>query len=621
MRRPPALPWVLVATAALAGCPDGTISTVDGDKDDVTADQDCDDGDPDIYPGAPEVCGNGVDEDCDGADALCPDDLDGDGYAVGDGDCDDGDPAIHPDADEDCTNGLDDDCNGVVTTCLAPELIYLPIAQGDFDSYGVGVFADRIVFGDPGAATGTLVGDGRAALFTWTPGIVDEGDAVALAPGAVGEDGAFGLVVNQLTGHLCVNADYQDGPGAADVGKSWCFSVADVRGAAGTLELAAADFTATSTVVEDYATVDNELDVDGDALAELAIYTADGIRLVDGTGAPWTGEYVAPTAAEHTVPCGSPSYWCGFARAYGPDAIGRSGAGGIADSFDFFHLPLGAAPLTPDATFVVNRAVDDSAVYLPSLDVYAIGSSPTNGVYFVDRDAFVRGQASGPLLSAFGRWVAVMNDQDGHELLLVGAPTADSARGRVYVFDLTAGGLPSSEADALYILEGAEGQFSCGTRARGGIVTDDTGVHTTVALSCPGSGGDAYKLDSRPLPAPLVRAADVYATTPAGHYNLRRWVVDAFTGNPAWAHTLADVEAVRSGSTITGWRLRNVATGSPLHRAGLRTGDIVKKVDDTAVTTPAVVRQLVRSMSSASGATVRFTRAGVARAFTYHVVP
>ncbi len=105
---------------------------------------DCDDTDPEIHTGAPERC-NGIDDDCDGE--LPPGELDGDGdgfAACGldgpaSGDCDDDADIVHPGGREICGNGIDDNCNGLVDgldlacatepdndTCIAPEALTLP---------------------------------------------------------------------------------------------------------------------------------------------------------------------------------------------------------------------------------------------------------------------------------------------------------------------------------------------------------------------------------------------------------------------------------------------------------------------------------------------------------------
>ena len=77
-----------------------------------------------VYPGAVEVA-NGVDDNCNGVVDEAPGpcvDLDGDFYgspasincSLQGTDCDDANPGVHPFAEEICGNGIDDDCNGVV---------------------------------------------------------------------------------------------------------------------------------------------------------------------------------------------------------------------------------------------------------------------------------------------------------------------------------------------------------------------------------------------------------------------------------------------------------------------------------------------------------------------------
>ena len=101
---------------------DGTIDegcmTVceDSDDDGACDRDDCAPFNDDAYPGASERCANSFDDDCDGqVDEGCDDctDADGDGYCATD-DCRDDLVAVNPNADELCGDGLDNNCDGQV---------------------------------------------------------------------------------------------------------------------------------------------------------------------------------------------------------------------------------------------------------------------------------------------------------------------------------------------------------------------------------------------------------------------------------------------------------------------------------------------------------------------------
>lgn len=148
---------------------------------------DCDDRDPEVWPGAADLCDDGVDQDCDGADAALAiwyEDQDGDGYgdvltgqelcdppagASANGeDCDDEDPAVHPGAVEttcgDSGRLTDMNCDGRTVCALRGDL-----DEEDWADLGVsltlGSGAGRALAADASAGGQILVGGDNAA---WT---------------------------------------------------------------------------------------------------------------------------------------------------------------------------------------------------------------------------------------------------------------------------------------------------------------------------------------------------------------------------------------------------------------------------------------------------------------------
>lgn len=186
-----------VLASSLAGC---FVTATDFDRDGdgfravEAGGDDCDDRNPNIYPGAPEVCGNGFDDNCDGlidrvyaadgggspARAAGFDvrvaegqlyflDEDRDGYGRDDehleecdvggivigarhfvplpGDCDDTDPTVNPGVIDDQCDGVDRNCDGTPDSEVDPETRWWP--DRDADAWGDDSNPARARYGCP----------------------------------------------------------------------------------------------------------------------------------------------------------------------------------------------------------------------------------------------------------------------------------------------------------------------------------------------------------------------------------------------------------------------------------------------------------------------------------------
>jgi len=204
---------------------------------------DCDDGRSDVSPEGTEVCGDGLDNDCDwatdGEDSEM--DMDEDGSTLCDlvPDCDDGDFAINPSATEVC-DGVDNDCDGTEDEpgAAGGSLAY---ADTDFDSYGdpaVSLLVCSLPFGyvtndfdcdDDAAAINPAATEICDGVDNDCDGDADEAGAVGVATyyRDVDSDGYGDASSTQLSCALpsgysiydtdCDDTEYDVNPGAAEV--------------------------------------------------------------------------------------------------------------------------------------------------------------------------------------------------------------------------------------------------------------------------------------------------------------------------------------------------------------------------------------------------------------------
>jgi len=145
----------------------------------VLTNDDCDDTDPNVYPGAPELCNGGVDDDCDlfTFDDDSPTapiwyaDADGDGfgdpndmlqvcnqptgYITDDTDCDDILATVNPGMPEVCNAGVDDDCDPLTLEDDEDGFTWYPDVDGD----GHGVPAGAVIACNQPSSTSLLDDD------------------------------------------------------------------------------------------------------------------------------------------------------------------------------------------------------------------------------------------------------------------------------------------------------------------------------------------------------------------------------------------------------------------------------------------------------------------------------
>jgi hypothetical protein len=521
----------------LHGVPDGILAACEQPEGYAATDDDCDDTERTTNPSAREVCGDGVDNNCDGlTDGEDPAAnavrwyVDGDGDLYGDRDqywgeacdnpggmsveptdCDDTDPTINPGAVETWYDGIDSDCAG--------DDDYDADSDGhQYDLYG----GDDCVDTDPDIYTDhvDICGDGiDSDCDGLDPCAVDlvlegaeAGDVAGKRVAATGDLDGDGLA------DFAIGADRADPEGSAS-GAVYLWMGAST----GTLSLADAPAVIHGEAIGDHAgsAIAGVGDVDGDGNNDLLVGAFDtdhaatnagsaylvlgpfsGVHALSEAVARFDGEATDDNAGFAVAAAGDfdgDSYADLLVGAYGND----SGASGAGAAYVFRGPITGEYPLwTADIVMLGEQAGDQAGWDVAGLgDIdgdglldfgvgvpYEHGEGPYRGAaYIVNGD--VQGTISlseasavaygtnGGDLAGYAVTGGDLNE-DGYDDLIVGAPESDlggSGSGAVYVLEgPVTSGVYLSNAELIIIGENNDDQVGSALSVSPDIDMDGT---------------------------------------------------------------------------------------------------------------------------------------------------
>jgi len=405
-----------------------TVASSDLDCDDAgesTDSSDLDDSDGSTYPGAPEIPGDGIDQDGDGGDD-CYVDSDADGFGsastvasadmdcsdAGESDlatdCDDTDTAAYPGATETWYDGTDQDCDG----------------SSDYDQDGDGYDSDAYGGTDcDDTESGAYLGATELCFDSLDNDCDGVTDACELDAGTSAWLELEGLAAGDRAGYALTVAGDTNGDGYQDllVGAFYADDTDSDEGVAyllhgpldGSSSLATADAVFVGESASDAAggTLARAGDVDGDGLDDMLVGAWN-----DSTGGTSAGAaYLVLGGVSGTLDLGSAD-----AKLYG---TATSSAGASLGSCGDL-----TGDGTPDLLIGAPHLNSSTGVaYVVSGDFRGTGSIASEGLTF-------NGEATG---DNAGYGLAGMDvNGDGFGDLLIGAPYASATdTGKVYIFN------------------------------------------------------------------------------------------------------------------------------------------------------------------------------------------